>query len=874
MSTAVKISRDHEATVLERMRRLCELDKTTKVPFIIVELRGIGNHDGYVAICGKDEYGVYSALDKWLTKTWRCRKLDAGECCADTELQFSDAMYQWENFTTDGEHGTNNMGLSTMRLVDFMCRELSWTLGAINGGNLGEGGEIREQQIIFRAPHPMNIVARHMMVKLRTVGLIELCSSDQDALNILHNYLTEKMDARIYQAHEYCDACYACPKFKTRGKLGDNNLGLLTTQVCDAVVSLLPGWSLVTMNGGNYGEDGTSREQRLVFRWDNHPLRENPHLLVELREAGFVQVSGQNVDSIYDKLQNWLCSTWACRHLVPKSDQESFCDQMLSWSPRDMLVASAEITGFFHELGWQMQVSSQCVVAVGGNPESREQQILFRPHQHGGEGIVEPHVFVELYTGEGNDSLYSQTLVTQVPANQRIRVCSVGDCGTATEHLSEFLCRYLGASARPATMGGNVKNYACDIFLSRGLANSNLAMVTQRLRDFMVDGLGWRFAVCNVCNMGPTGAYREQQLVFRFDGWERREIPPAKENNVVIDKMLFGSLEFPTYWKTAEVLDLKRSVSILSCDAWEMESLQEVVDHTFKRTLTRDRPYDVLGLSEEMPYRLEVVHAFRSEHAELYRRFKEKRSQYILPAECTPFEAKTRGAGALINHRLNEGDALLFHGTNPSSAMGILKTGFVLDHAGKTTGTMLGHGVYLAECASKSDEYARDDSGGSYPGLRALLLCRCFVGKPYVVHESGDHIASAKQMSCDCVVGDRESKVGTYKEFVFFDERQVFPEYAVIYRRQYNKSKVPRQMRQPVSGTTGKNWQVKTEGKGWINMPPDVTHELNKASQEGRATVQRNIAGANYTFNIGGATMLQVRQDTGAICMLRPPMRR
>jgi len=45
--------------------------------------------------------------------------------------------------------------------------------------------------------------------------------------------------------------------------------------------------------------------------------------------------------------------------------------------------------------------------------------------------------------------------------------------------------------------------------------------------------------------------------------------------------------------------------------------------------------------------------------------------------------------------------------------MSILKTGSQLKHIGKSTGTMFGYGVYMAECASKSDEYARDDGGGT-----------------------------------------------------------------------------------------------------------------------------------------------------------------
>ena len=70
----------------------------------------------------------------------------------------------------DGEEGLNNMGLATMQLIDFMCNELNWTLGVVNGGNVGKTGEIREQQIIFKAPHPMNAVVPHVLIELRSAG--------------------------------------------------------------------------------------------------------------------------------------------------------------------------------------------------------------------------------------------------------------------------------------------------------------------------------------------------------------------------------------------------------------------------------------------------------------------------------------------------------------------------------------------------------------------------------------------------------------------------------------------------------------------------------------------------------------------------------
>lgn len=328
-------------------------------------------------------------------------------------------------------------------------------------------------------------------------------------------------------------------------------------------------------------------------------------------------------------------------------------------------------------------------------------------------------------------------------------------------------------------------------------------------------------------------------------------------------------VELPSYWTSPEVLSLKQAVKIQSCNVDEIKDIQEIFDATFKRVLTRDRTYEYqLGVEEEMPYRLDVVHAFRSENSELFRGLAQRRASYTGGNSC---EVKTQGAGQMLNARLLDGEALLAHGTNPSSAMGILKTGFRLDHAGKSTGLMFGNGLYLAECVSKSDEYAQDDAGGSFPGLRALLLCRCLVGNPYVVHDAGEHASQAKEAGYDCVLGDRESKVGTYREFVFFDETQVLPEYAVIYRRQYNKHLVPKLMRQNTFGTTGKNWQVKLD-KGWVNIPPNVTHELNLAEGRGEHLLEQRSGGESYRFDLRHRQQTNVR--TGTTRQIRPPMRR
>jgi len=234
-------------------------------------------------------------------------------------------------------------------------------------------------------------------------------------------------------------------------------------------------------------------------------------------------------------------------------------------------------------------------------------------------------------------------------------------------------------------------------------------------------------------------------------------------------------------------------------------------------------------------------------------------------------KAKTNESGAdLLNNRLEGGECLLFHGTNPSSAMGILKTGFHLSQAGKSTGTMFGYGVYLAEASSKADEYACDDGGGTYPQLNALLLCRCLVGKPYVVEEAGDHVAAAKaDGGYDSVLGDREKKVGTFREFIFFDEAQVMPEYTIIYRREYDEKKAPPPMRVKAQGSTRKNWQVAVE-KGWMDIPPGPNQDILERQERGDMQFEMTIKDDLYFFDLEKRT--QTNLKTGRSRQLRPPM--
>lgn len=203
--------------------------------------------------------------------------------------------------------------------------------------------------------------------------------------------------------------------------------------------------------------------------------------------------------------------------------------------------------------------------------------------------------------------------------------------------------------------------------------------------------------------------------------------------------------------------------------------------------------------------------------------------------------------------------------------MNILKTGFVLDHAGHTTGTMYGAGVYMAECSSKSDEYSKDDGGNTYPSLHAILVCKCFVGVPLVIDSAGDHTTAAREGGLHCVCGDRESKVGTYREFIFFDESQVYPEYAVIYRRVYDPIEAPEHMRVKATGTTGRAWQIK-QTDGWKNLPMEITKQLNAvaAREDGEKLYKVTLGGTEFEFNVETKTGTNLR--TGKTVNMRAPM--
>merc|ERR1719181_349323 len=160
-------------------------------------------------------------------------------------------------------------------------------------------------------------------------------------------------------------------------------------------------------------------------------------------------------------------------------------------------------------------------------------------------------------------------------------------------------------------------------------------------------------------------------MVFRWEN-DKRDVPVTNFAFGNLDASAWADDTLPDYWVSDSVKEGKEMQKVVVCEDNEKEALQTMLDSTFKRILTRDRqPDDDAPDDEEMPYRLEVLHGFRSEHGWLHHKLVERRSESTVEE---PFDVKTATPATFLTSRLAPGEAYLFHSTNPSSAMSILKT--------------------------------------------------------------------------------------------------------------------------------------------------------------------------------------------------------
>eukprot|EP00927_Polykrikos_kofoidii_P021721 TRINITY_DN20479_c0_g1_i1.p1 TRINITY_DN20479_c0_g1~~TRINITY_DN20479_c0_g1_i1.p1 ORF type:complete len:638 (-),score=107.22 TRINITY_DN20479_c0_g1_i1:295-2052(-) len=252
----------------------------------------------------------------------------------------------------------------------------------------------------------------------------------------------------------------------------------------------------------------------------------------------------------------------------------------------------------------------------------------------------------------------------------------------------------------------------------------------------------------------------------------------------------------PPYWQNRD-LSVPFDAKVKLADPQLVAQVQQVLDKTFVVKATRDRG------SERLPTSLRVEQVIRIEDSLMWRRYAHRRADIARSGPCLsvgamPGSGDFKTTSAMIAAEALGGplrlsadllkshnETFLFHGTSPQGALGIGEHGFDLNRSGSGNGSMFGDGIYLAEASSKSDEYARQESSGVFAELYGLLICRTILGNLYYTKApcAADIEQAAASGRYTGVLGDREAAVNTFREFIAWEEEQVYPEYVVIYRR-------------------------------------------------------------------------------------------
>jgi len=213
--------------------------------------------------------------------------------------------------------------------------------------------------------------------------------------------------------------------------------------------------------------------------------------------------------------------------------------------------------------------------------------------------------------------------------------------------------------------------------------------------------------------------------------------------------------------------------------------IQGLLNSTFRKRYTRDRRGSAVPDRMKLECAVSVQnHRVYEEYQLKCKKLKARRDDRVLPtiftmqAECSSLQE--------LNSEIHE--VRLWHGTSKEAAESIAASDFRFNLAGSNAGTLYGSGVYFADSCSKSDEYSQP----SADGLRCLILCRVALGR---VLYNDEISPDAEQLTRKClsgeydsVLGDREKCRGTFKEFIIFDEAQVYPEFLVFYRRIHENS--------------------------------------------------------------------------------------
>eukprot|EP00928_Gymnodinium_smaydae_P048103 TRINITY_DN32142_c0_g1_i1.p1 TRINITY_DN32142_c0_g1~~TRINITY_DN32142_c0_g1_i1.p1 ORF type:complete len:427 (-),score=53.65 TRINITY_DN32142_c0_g1_i1:98-1378(-) len=140
----------------------------------------------------------------------------------------------------------------------------------------------------------------------------------------------------------------------------------------------------------------------------------------------------------------------------------------------------------------------------------------------------------------------------------------------------------------------------------------------------------------------------------------------------------------------------------------------------------------------------------------------------------------------MLDGSINE--AMLFHGTRSIDAVkGIMLGGFNIDLAGTSAGSLYGAGAYLADMASKSDDYAQELQKliGFPEPTKYMILCKVALGE-------STRASRQNRLSPVGLHLRENSKYADghwYNEYLIADSSQAYCPYTVVYRDEEDAQK-------------------------------------------------------------------------------------
>jgi hypothetical protein len=186
------------------------------------------------------------------------------------------------------------------------------------------------------------------------------------------------------------------------------------------------------------------------------------------------------------------------------------------------------------------------------------------------------------------------------------------------------------------------------------------------------------------------------------------------------------------------------------------------------------------------PASTRMTQVWRIENPALWRLYSAQRMfvlQNCRHGALRPLRVACYEASWMKEHALRSdcNELYLFHGTKPDVVPLITKQGFET-RLPPDAGRMLGDGVYFAENASKSDQYAVPNGKTFY-----LFVARVCLGAAFVTKSSQEGLkrppdAGAAGQIFDSVLYDCGG-TGKHREFVVYDRTACYPEFLIEYER-------------------------------------------------------------------------------------------